>query len=82
MCVGFAPVHKESYPKWGGTPPINPTHEEMSRGRNTLIKATEEKAPLIAALLKIPCGCDMPEQGGISGTLGLKPPKYGVCYLA
>lgn len=80
MTVGFAPVHKENYPKWG-TPPINPTHEEMNRGRDTLIKIAEEKSPILAGILKTPVGCDMPEQGGITGMLGKKPPK-GVMYLA
>ena len=80
MAVGFAPVHKEEYPKWG-TPPINPTSEERNRGRNTLIKAVEEKSPILAAILKTPVGCDLPEQGGISGNIG-KSPIGHVCYLA
>ena len=80
MTVGFAPVHKENYPKWG-TPPINPTDEERNRGRDTLIKIAEDKSPFLANMLKIPVGCDTPEQGGISGNMGKNPPKY-VCYMA
>ena len=74
MSVGFAPVHKESYPRWG-TPPINPTSEERHRGRDALIGALEKKSPFFAGLLKIPVGCDLPEQGGISGNLGKKAPS-------
>ena len=80
MSVGFAPVQKEHYPKWG-TPPINPTNEEMNRSRDLLVKLVEEKSPFLANVLLMPVGCDMPEQGGITGTLGKKPPR-GVMYLA
>jgi len=78
--IGFAPVNTDHRPKWG-TPPINPDRGEMHRGRDLLVDSIREKAPLIAAILETPVGCDLPEQGGISGNLGKKPPKY-VCYLA
>lgn len=78
--VGFAPVNQNRNPKWG-TPPINPDRSEMNRGRDILVDAIKDKAPVIAAILSVPVGCDMPEQGGISGNLNKKPPKY-VCYMA
>ena len=78
--LGFAPVNTDHRPKWG-TPPINPDREEMDRGRKMLVEAIREKAPVIAAILEAPVGCDLPEQGGISGNIGKEKPKY-VCYLA
>ena len=80
MAVGFAPVHKENYPTWG-TPPINPTNEEMNRSRDLLVKIIEGKSPLLADILKTPAGCDLPEQGGVGGNIGQKPPR-GVMYFA
>ena len=80
--VGFAPVNQPSYPILG-TPPINPDRNEMNRSREMLIDAIREKAPLLADILSIPVGCDLPEQGGISGNIGRKAPKPPlVCYLA
>ena len=79
--VGFAPVKKPNYPAWGN-PPINPTKDELNRGRDILIDAIREKSPLLADILSIPVGCDMPEQGGITGTMNRRPDDSLVCYLA
>ena len=83
MTVGFAPVSTPNPPKCG-TPPINPdTRKEMAENREALADALKDKAPVIAAIIKTPVGCDLPEQGGISGNsdkIGKKIP--GVCYLA
>lgn len=82
MAVGFAPKNPVNYPPYGGTPPINPPNMQPG-APDYLVNAIKEKAPLIAAILSTPAGCDLPQQGGISGTLNqpkLTPP--GVCYLA
>ena len=82
MAIGFAPTTHPSRPI-GGTPPINPDRDEINRSKDMLADSIKEKAPLIAALLKTPVGCDIPEQGGITGNIGKRGPKPPyVCYLA
>ena len=78
--VGFAPVNKPNYPKWG-TPPINPDRNELNRGHDILINKIREKSPLLAELLTAR-PCDSPESGGISGNMNRRPDDSLICYLA
>jgi len=80
--VGFAPVEQPKRPK-GGTPPINPENNPSPLLRDNVADALKDKAPVLANILSVPVGCDTPQQGGISGTIGNKLPKPPtVCYMA
>ena len=81
MPIGFAPTNPVQYPPIG-TPPINPGNNQPKMP-DALTEAIKEKAPLIAAILSTPVGCDLPEQGGISGNINrTMPPYQHVCYMA
>lgn len=79
--IGFAPVNTPQLPKWG-TPPINPDRNETNRSIRDLADKISDNAPFIAAILKTPVGCDLPEQGGVGGNIGTIKNPPCVMYLA